>query len=108
MGPSATLQGGSAACSVYDILFDFFRLALLLTMGSFHICPNMNKRRMCGKGVGLGPFPSDSLESQSYNFDEFADIKPLYGVKRLLGSFLRSKSYDFYAIAHARAPLGVK
>ena len=40
---------------------------------------------MCGKGVGLGFFPPDSLESQSYEFDdENAHIKPLYGVERLL------------------------
>ena len=37
-----------------------------------------NQSRMCGKGVGLGLFPSDSLESQSYDFDEIAHIRPLY------------------------------
>ena len=31
---------------------------------------------MCGKGVGLGLFPSDSLESQKYDFDEIVHIKP--------------------------------
>ena len=36
---------------------------------------------MCGKGVGLGRFPPDSLESQSYDFDEIAHTKLLYGVK---------------------------
>ena len=39
---------------------------------------------MCGgKGVGLGLFPFDSLESQSCDSDEIAHIKPLYGVERL-------------------------
>ena len=28
--------------------------------------------RMCGKGVGLGLFSSESLKSQSYDFDETA------------------------------------
>ena len=28
-----------------------------------------NRDRMCGKGIGLRLFPSNSLESQSYNFD---------------------------------------
>ena len=31
---------------------------------------------MCGKKVGSGLFPSDSLESHSYNFDEIAHIGP--------------------------------
>ena len=42
---------------------------------------------MCGKGVDLGLFPSHSLESQSYDFDEIAHIKPLYGVEGLSTSF---------------------
>ena len=33
------------------------------------------------KEVGLGLFPSDSLESQSYEFIEIAHIGPNYGVK---------------------------
>ena len=37
---------------------------------------------MCGKGAGLGIFPSDSLQSQSYDFDEIAHIKSLYGAGR--------------------------
>ena len=45
---------------------------------------------MCGKGVGLGLFPYDSLESQSYEFDEIAHIKPLYDVERLHKSFFKS------------------
>ena len=35
---------------------------------------------MCVKGVGLGLFPSDSLESQSYEFDSIAHIGPQYDV----------------------------
>ena len=38
---------------------------------------------MCGKRVGLGLFPSESLEWQSYHFDEITHIKPLYVVERL-------------------------
>ena len=41
MGPLVTPQGGFAACSVYDTLFNLFLFALLLTAGFFHICPNM-------------------------------------------------------------------
>ena len=45
--------------------------------------------RMCGKGIGLGCFPSNSLESQSYDFDEIAHMKPLYGVENSKKKFLR-------------------
>ena len=38
----------------------------------------MNQSRICGKEVGLCLFRSDSLESHSYDFDEIAQIKPLY------------------------------
>ena len=89
---------------------------------------------MCGNGVGLGLFPSDSLKSQSYYFDGIEHDKLLYGVDSIkvlsnreiwrksksvqklpffdhfwttLGYFLRSQSCDFDAIAHARAPWGV-
>ena len=41
---------------------------------------NVNQSRICGKGVGLGLFPSDSLQSQSYEFIEIAHIGPYYGV----------------------------
>ena len=93
----------------------------------------MNQSRI----VGLGLLPSDSLESQSYDFDENKHIKPSYGVERLhkssfkpwrvfekidkvqnwpflvifvliLAMFLRSQSKDFDTIAHAGAPLGVE
>ena len=42
----------------------------------------MNQSRMSGRGVGLVLFPSDSLEPQSYDFDEIANIRLLYGVER--------------------------
>ena len=42
-----------------------------------------NQSHMCGKRVGLGFFPSDSLESQSYEFIEIAHIGPYYGVEWL-------------------------
>ena len=35
---------------------------------------NQNQSRICGKGVGLGLFPSDSLQSQLYEFFEIAHI----------------------------------
>ena len=35
-----------------------------------------DQSRICGKGVGSDLFPSDSLESQSYVFDEIAHIGP--------------------------------
>ena len=45
---------------------------------------------MCGKGVAIGLSPFDSLESQSYDFDKIAQIKPLYGVERLHKSSLKA------------------
>ena len=39
MGLLVTLQGGFAACSVYNTLF--FPDPPFLTTGSFYICPNM-------------------------------------------------------------------
>ena len=41
----------------------------------------LNQSRICGKGVGLGLFPSESLQSQPYEFDEIAHIGPCYGVE---------------------------
>ena len=52
-----------------------------------HSRSNLNQSRMFVKGVGLGPFPSDSLESKSNDFDEIAHVKPLYSVERLHSSF---------------------
>ena len=36
----------------------------------------LNESRICGKGVGLDLFPSDSFESESNTFDEIAHIGP--------------------------------
>ena len=52
--------------------------------------PYMSQSYMCGKGVGLGLLPFDSLESQSYDFDEIAHIKPVQGVERLHESSFKS------------------
>ena len=49
---------------------------------SLSVYANMNDQiRMCGKGVGLVLFPSDSIEFQSNDFDEITYIKPLNGVE---------------------------
>ena len=49
-----------------------------------------NQSRMRGKRVGLVLFPSDLLELKSYDFNEVAHIKLLYGVERLHKSFCKS------------------
>ena len=41
----------------------------------------INQSRICGKEASLGVIPSDSLESQSYEFIEIAHIGPYYGVE---------------------------
>ena len=46
-------------------------------------------RAMCGKWVGLGLLPSDSLESQFQDFHKIAHIKFFYGVERLHKSFFK-------------------
>ena len=46
-----------------------------------------------GEGVGVGHFPSDSLESQSYDFGKIAHIRPLYGVERHHKSFSNREEY---------------
>ena len=56
----------------------------------------------------MGCFPSDSLESQSCEFDETAHIKPFYGVEDMffdyfglkLAMFFESQLYKFDSIAH--------
>ena len=55
----------------------------------------LNQSRICGKGVGLGLFPSDSLQSQSYEFIEIAHIGPYYGVENDYRKF-RSIRMDSY------------
>ena len=44
---------------------------------------------MCGQGARLGLLLFDPLESQSYDFDEIAQTKPLYGEERLLKNFYK-------------------
>ena len=60
-----------------------------------------NQSRFCGKGVGLGLFPSDSLESQSKDFDVIAHAAAPLGVERLFkilwksfGQFLRNLKFS--------------
>ena len=50
---------------------------------------------ICSKGVGLGLFPSDSLQSQSYEFIEIAHIGPYYGVENDCRKF-RSNRMDSF------------
>ena len=52
--------------------------------------------RICGKGVSLDLFPSDSLQYQSYQFIEIAHIGPYYGEQNDRRNF-RFESYEqFY------------
>ena len=74
-----------------------------------------NQSRICGKGVGLGLFPPDWLQSQLYEFIEIAYINhtidrenrkkskdncflAIFGL--ILAIFLTSQPYDFDAISH--------
>ena len=50
---------------------------------------------MFGKEVGLGLFPSDSLEYHSYHSDEIADIKPLHGVEKYWNSLRLAVFWSF-------------
>ena len=47
----------------------------------------LNQSRIYGKGVSLGIFPSDSLQSQSYEFIEIAQICTYYGVENNCRNF---------------------
>ena len=58
-------------------------------------CRVLNQSRICGKGVGLGLFPSDSLQSQSYELIEIAHIGPYYGVENDCRKF-RSNRMDSF------------
>ena len=44
------------------------------TSGFVGFLEKVNQSRICGKGVGLGIFPSESLQSQLYEFIEIAHI----------------------------------
>ena len=54
-----------------------------------------NQSGICGKGVGLGLFPSDSLESQSFELIEIAHTAPYYGVENDCRKF-RSNRMEFF------------
>ena len=54
-----------------------------------------NQSRICGKGVGLSLFPSDSLESQSNEFFEIAHIGPYYGVENDCRKFQSNRMKSF-------------
>ena len=45
------------------------------TTGEFYVS-RLNQTRICGKGVGLGLFPSDSLQSEPYEIDEITHKGP--------------------------------
>ena len=55
---------------------------------------SINQSRRGGKGVGLGLFPSDFLQSQLYEFIEIAHIGPYYGVENDCRKF-RSNRMEF-------------
>ena len=56
---------------------------------------NEHQSRICGKGVGLGLFPSDSLQCQLYEFTEIAHIGAYYGVENDCRNF-RSNRMDSF------------
>ena len=78
---------------------------------SFRILPDLilfcinNQSRICGKGVGLGLFPSDSLKSQSFEFIEVAHIGPYYGVKNVCRIF-RSNRMDSFCENRKKSKIG--
>ena len=61
-----------------------------------------NQSRICGKGVGLSLFPSDSLSFESY--EQFVKkskndcFLAIFGLN--LAMFLTSQPYEFNEIAH--------
>ena len=55
-----------------------------------------NQGRICGKGVDLGLFPSNSFESQSYEFIEIAHIGPYYGVENDCRKFRSNRMDSFW------------
>ena len=84
---------------------DNFRPDTLFNSGVVHIKRVPNQSRICGKGVGLSLFPSDSLSFESY--EQFVRkskkskndcFLAIFGLN--LAMFLTSQPYDFDAIAH--------
>ena len=55
----------------------------------------INHSRICGKGVVLGLFLSDSLQSQSYHFIGIAYIGPYYGVENDCRNFRSNRMNSF-------------
>ena len=59
---------------------------------------------MCGKGVGLGLFHSDSLESQSYGFDKITHVGPKNGIENfvriVLTFFEKIKKVQNWRLCH--------
>ena len=45
-----------------------------LSCGLCALTTHLHQSRVCGKGVGSGLFPSDSLQSEIYEFIEIAQI----------------------------------
>ena len=50
---------------------------------------SQNQSRICGRGVGSGLFPSESLESQSYEFIEITHKVPLIWFRMTVENFVR-------------------
>ena len=81
-----------AQCDVCLLIFDERFERKIIHVPFLWVTENeQNQSRMCGRGVGSGLSPSDSLESQSYDFDEIAHIRPIYGVQRLRKASLKPK-----------------
>ena len=55
----------------------------------------INQSRICGKGIGLGLFPSDSLQSQSYQFIGIAHIGPYNSVENDYRNFRSNRMNRF-------------
>ena len=66
----------------------------------------LNQSRICGKRVCLGLFPSDSLESQSYEVIEIAHIGPYYGVENDCRNF-RSNRMDSFCKNQKKSKMAV-
>ena len=62
---------------------------------AFHEYVIFNQSRICGNVVGLGLFPSDSLQSQLYEFIEIAYIGPYNGVENFSRNFCSSRMDSF-------------
>ena len=65
-----------------------------------------NQSHICGKGVGLGLFPSDSLQSQLYEIIKIPHIGPYYGVKNACRKF-RSNRMDSFCENQKESKLAV-